>query len=432
MKSSVMRLLACALLVAFPCSVALAGHGGGHGGGHHGGGHGGGHHGGGHHGGGHHGEGHHGGGHHGGGHHAGRGGHHGGHAHAHAGHAMHGREAHNRAGHNHWHGRNAFGAHAAWNHWGHNWNHWGWGWPYFWGDVLSFVFWPYAVYNPFWFYGPDFILETVFWPGPYGGYGYARPYDIYGYGGYAYPSHHYRHVAPGTTPSPAPLPAEACTGLAPGVTDLPIDQIARAVHPTGDQIAALDELKTASAKAADVLKASCPTEVPLTPVARLDALEKRLDSMLQAVQIVRDPLRAFYNSLSDEQKQQFEKAGGSTAKESTANELSNLCSEESANFTQLPTQAIEQSLKLNTQQTPTLDQLSTASSKAAIELEKSCPTQTPQNPADRLDAITKRLNAMIQAVNTIRPALNNFYASLNDDQKARFNVMQQPATAQSQ
>src|SRR5262245_59397153 len=367
MKSSVMRLLACALLVAFPCSAALAGHGGGHGGGHHGGGHGGGHHGGGHHGGGHHTGGHHGGGHHGGGHHAGRGGHHGGHAHAHAAHAMHGREAHNRAGHNHWHGRNAFGAHAAWNHGGHNWNHWGWGWPYFWGDVLSFVFWPYAVYNPFWFYGPSFILDTVFWPSPYGGYGYVRPYDIYGYGGYAYPPHHHRHVAPGTTPSPSPLPTEACTGLAPGVTDLPIDQIARAVHPTGDQVAALDELKAASAKAADVLKASCPTEVPLTPVARLDALEKRLNSMLQTVQIVRDPLQAFYNSLSDEQKQQFEKIGGGNAKESRVNELSNLCSEESANFTQLPTQAIEQSLELNSQQEPALDQLSTASSKTELE-----------------------------------------------------------------
>src|SRR5262249_58279374 len=217
MKSSVMRLLACALLVAFPCSAALAGPGGGHGGGHHGGGHGGGHHGGGHggehHGGGHHGGGHHGGGHHGGGHHAGRGGHHGGHAHAHAAHAMHGREAHNRAGHNHWHGRNAFGAYEAWNHWGHNWNHWGWGWPYFWGDVLSFAFWPYASYNPFWFYGPDFILNTVFWPSPYGGYGYARPYggygyarpyDIYSYGGYAYPPNHHRRVAPSTTPSPLP------------------------------------------------------------------------------------------------------------------------------------------------------------------------------------------------------------------------------------
>lgn len=216
------------------------------------------------------------------------------------------------------------------------------------------------------------------------------------------------------------------------MTDLPTDQIARAVHPTGDQIAALDELKAASAKAADVLKASCPTEVPLTPVARLDALEKRLNSMLQAVQIVHDPLHTFYNSLSDEQKQQFEKIGGGTAKESTANELSSLCSEESTNFTQLPTQAIEQSLEVDSQQEPELDQLSTASSRSATELEKSCPTETPQNPADRLDAITKRLNAMIQAVNTIRPALNNFYTSLSDDQKARFNVMQQPATARSQ
>jgi LTXXQ motif family protein len=89
-------------------------------------------------------------------------------------------------------------------------------------------------------------------------------------------------------------------------------------------------------------------------------------------------------------------------------------------------------LSLNPQQKPALDQLSTASSKAATELEKSCPTETPQNPADRLDAINKRLNAMIEAVNTIRPALNNFYASLSDDQKARFNVMQQPATARSQ
>src|SRR5262249_16622012 len=191
-----------ALALGAVATADAKGHGGGHGGGHHGGEHhGGGHHGGGHHGGGHHGGGHHGGGHHGGGHHAGRGGHHGGHAHAHAARAMHGREAHNRAGHNHWHGRNAFGVHAAWNHWGHNWNRWGWGWPYFWGDVLSFVFWPYAVYNPFWFYGPNFILDTVFWPSPYGGYGYVRPYDIYGYGGYAYPPHHHRPVAPGTTPS---------------------------------------------------------------------------------------------------------------------------------------------------------------------------------------------------------------------------------------
>ena len=89
--------------------------------------------------------------------------------------------------------------------------------------------------------------------------------------------------------------------------------------------------------------------MPLTPVGRLDALDKKLNSMVQAVQIVRGPLQAFYNSLSDEQKQQFEKIGG-TAKESSTNELSNLCSEQSANFTQLPVQEIEQNLKPNPQQ----------------------------------------------------------------------------------
>ncbi|MGC1345044.1 MAG: Spy/CpxP family protein refolding chaperone [Methyloceanibacter sp.] len=94
-------------------------------------------------------------------------------------------------------------------------------------------------------------------------------------------------------------------------------------------------------------------------------------------------------------------------------------------------QEIEQNLKPNPQQKTALDQLSTASSTAASELEKSCPTETPQNPADRIDAIAKRLNAMIEAVNTVRPALNTFYASLSDEQKARFNVMGQPGTARS-
>jgi hypothetical protein len=154
--------------------------------------------------------------------------------------------------------------------------------------------------------------------------------------------------------------------------------------------------------------------------------------MVRVVQIVREPLQAFYNSLSDEQKQQFEKVGGGTAKESSTREFAGVCSEQSVNFTQLPTQQIEQDLKPTPEQKTALDQLSTASSAAASELAKSCPTETPQNPADRLDAITKRLNAMSQAVNTVRPALNTFYASLSDEQKARFNMMGQSSTARAQ
>jgi LTXXQ motif family protein len=96
-----------------------------------------------------------------------------------------------------------------------------------------------------------------------------------------------------------------CDEKTPGVTDLPIDRIAQAVQPTPAQRAALDELKDASAKAAERLKTDCPTYQTLTPTGRVEAMEKRLDATLGAVKTVQPVLAKFYNSLSDEQKARF-------------------------------------------------------------------------------------------------------------------------------
>jgi len=96
-----------------------------------------------------------------------------------------------------------------------------------------------------------------------------------------------------------------CDEKTPGVTDLPIDRIAQAVQPTPAQRAALDELKDASVKAAEGLKVNCPTYQTLTPTARVEAMEKRLDATLAAVKTVQPALAKFYNSLSDEQKARF-------------------------------------------------------------------------------------------------------------------------------
>ena len=41
----------------------------------------------------------------------------------------------------------------------------------------------------------------------------------------------------------------------------------------------------------------------------------------------------------------------------------------------------------------------------------------------RLDATNSRLSAMVNAVKSLRPTLGTFYASLSDEQKARFNDM---------
>ena len=97
------------------------------------------------------------------------------------------------------------------------------------------------------------------------------------------------------------------------MTEWPQARIDRAVRPTEEQRAKLDRLKDAAAQAADELKASCPTELPDTPPARLGAVAKRIDAMLKSVQTVRAALNEFYASLSDEQKAQFNAVGQARA-----------------------------------------------------------------------------------------------------------------------
>ena len=58
-----------------------------------------------------------------------------------------------------------------------------------------------------------------------------------------------------------------------------------------------------------------------------------------------------------------------------------------------------------------------------------CPVEMPMTPPARLDAIAKRLGALLDAVKLIQPPLNDFYSSLSDEQKARFNVIGQASAA---
>ena len=103
--------------------------------------------------------------------------------------------------------------------------------------------------------------------------------------------------------------APSCVATQPGVTDWPAAEIEATLHPTEAQRASLAALQDAGAKAADLLKASCGADQALTPPARLAAVGKRLDTMLQAVKTVRAALDDFYGKLNDEQKAQFEAIG---------------------------------------------------------------------------------------------------------------------------
>jgi LTXXQ motif family protein len=157
-------------------------------------------------------------------------------------------------------------------------------------------------------------------------------------------------------------------------------------------------------------------------------VEERLSAVLEAVQLVSSPLENFYNSLSENQKRSFDNMQTASREHSEAGagvpgRLTALCNERAASFSRLPVDRIERQIRPVEEQRTAFEALKAASLKASEELEASCPKQTPQSVPDRLRTVEQRLAAMISALRTVRPALTEFYASLSDEQKARFNLL---------
>jgi hypothetical protein len=103
--------------------------------------------------------------------------------------------------------------------------------------------------------------------------------------------------------------ADSCKQPKPGLANLPIEKIEDVVNPTDAQEAELNKLQDATSKAVEILQAACPDDTPLTPPGRLDAMEKRLQSMIDAAKTVKPALASFYSSLSGEQKARFNQIG---------------------------------------------------------------------------------------------------------------------------
>ena len=107
----------------------------------------------------------------------------------------------------------------------------------------------------------------------------------------------------------ANAPSDTCGDPKNSLTQLPIERIETVVRPAGTQKEALERLRDATEKAVQGLQAACPEDVPLTPVGRLEAMEKRLEAMLQAAKLVQPALDEFYATLSSEQKARFNALG---------------------------------------------------------------------------------------------------------------------------
>ena len=210
------------------------------------------------------------------------------------------------------------------------------------------------------------------------------------------------------------------------IAGLPIDQIQQAIQPNDAQRAALDDLANASVKAAQDIKAACPTQIAATAPARLKSMQKRIEAMIAAVGTVQPPLQKFYDLLSDDQKARLNALGQDQRQGKAAQNTGTLaesCGAAQSGALTWPTSEIDAKLHPTDAQRTSLAALQDATAKAADMLKASCQPSDAITPPARLEAVGKRLNSMLEAVKTVRTALDDFYGKLSDEQKAQFEAI---------
>ena len=284
-------------------------------------------------------------------------------------------------------------------------------WPYAYNDLLDYTFYPYA-YDAFWPTAYDDVYNGII--GVYGsGADYAGSATVPAYVAAVRRVHQ----------SGAEVTSGLCAGQTAGLTDWRISEIVQIVEQDEVQRAAFEELKMAVAKAVDLLKAACPTDLPSTPTGRIEAMHVRLSAMLEAVRTVRAPLAKLYELLNDEQKARLNslQSGEDQNEPERRRNLSVLCSARASGIASVPTRRMELAVRPDEVQRTSLRALQEAIGQAGELLKTDCPTYSPITPVVRVDAMDQRLDAMLRALNILQPALEKFYGSLTDEQKERFN-----------
>jgi hypothetical protein len=95
-------------------------------------------------------------------------------------------------------------------------------------------------------------------------------------------------------------------GAEPVAINWSIEDIDQSVQPNDTQRDALAELRKSFASIAVDLHAHCPNPLPGTPLARLQAIESRLDSSWRAALAMQVALAKFENALNEDQRGRFE------------------------------------------------------------------------------------------------------------------------------
>jgi len=291
-----------------------------------------------------------------------------------------------------WHG-----GHVANGWWRHGDGGYGWVGPVFWPfaiyDIYDYAMWGDGI--GFWDYGYPDIYAAIFAP-----YGHD---DLAAYAGPGPFGRRHRRVPP---------LEQLCSDDSREIAGLPIDQIQQAMQPNEAQRATLDDLANVLISAAQMIRASCPTQTAFTAPERLAVMQQRIGAMIKAELALVQPLGKFYDLLDDEQEARLNALAEDRRKMSAANGATEApaqdCGAAQPAALRWPADEIEARLHPNDTQRAALKVLQDANARAADILNAGCQPKHATTPPARLDAVDWRLEAMQRAVYLVSSALSGF------------------------
>ena len=199
------------------------------------------------------------------------------------------------------------------------------------------------------------------------------------------------------------------------------DRIRNQVKPTPAQAPQLQKLGGAMGFASDYLAKTCPTDIPQDPAARLQLMEWQIEKVAQALDIVRQPLQDFEQSLTDAQRARFSAPPPATMASARSDAVASECAAAPTKVDSSVEQ-ISLSVEPTDAQRDAVNGLKQAFHNAAGELDANCPVSLPADPLARLEAAEARLDATWRALVSIQVALANLEQKLTDEQRARLNA----------
>jgi LTXXQ motif family protein len=285
-------------------------------------------------------------------------------------------------------------------------------------DMIGYAFWPQEYGRQFWSHGPGDILRAMTAPaGAFASQANASSSDD----GAAAP-----RLTTGLvrTANAAESRREICIARVKDQAMRPLDRVEQTIHLMPEQQTGLGELRTAIRNAIDGEAAACRGDLPATQPERLRALIDGLWAMRYAEFRIQPALATFYGSLTDAQKAQLaEEPQTVGASETVPRATPAAICGEAVTSNANPFDPVQRALRPTDEQRKSLQMLYGASMEMAKFLTTTCPAETPSTPMARLDAASDRVMSLLHAAMNIEPILGQFYGTLSDQQRRRFNAI---------